>query len=541
MERAEAEYRGCLKDAPTSPPALAEVSGFFDRRERSDEGTELWRHAAKAEPDNLILILGLVRRLEPEQAQDVLLAAAERIDSPEAWNAVANLYRGVGNAEKAEAALARAIELAEDRPEALLFAQADLLVELRELDQAETIAAGLDETLRSLIQARIYAARGDRERALSSLDDGFVLWPNNPGARFLAGQMALELGDLDRAFAEYRESVRADPQVTDASLVLARLYFLTRDYASAAQFARRHATAHPTDRAQALGIAIQSYAALERYDLARQLTRQLARIEGEQINALVARAEVERSARSAAAAVIVIDESEVDPLDPQNEAVLRQLVDLLVEQGELAAAISRVDAALARTPNAASLHDLRGRTLFAAGRVPEALAEFERALEIDPSYGPAWGGLATLVAAGGQKAEAVELFRRAVAAEPSDSESRYNAAQLLIQLERWSEAETELRQVVQTSPWHLGACNDLAWVLAEEERDLDFALSLAERAVRLRPEPSTLDTLGWVRLARAEPKEAVVAFRQALEDDPDAPEIRQRLDLALEASGDSTL
>jgi tetratricopeptide (TPR) repeat protein len=51
---------------------------------------------------------------------------------------------------------------------------------------------------------------------------------------------------------------------------------------------------------------------------------------------------------------------------------------------------------------------------------------------------------------------------------------------------------------------HAEALNFLAYALAVDNRDLDEALIYAERAIKLKPAPHILDTLGWVyyRLGR---------------------------------------
>ena len=63
-------------------------------------------------------------------------------------------------------------------------------------------------------------------------------------------------------------------------------------------------------------------------------------------------------------------------------------------------------------------------------------------------------------------------------------------------------------------------------------------LTLAERATRLQPEPRTFDTLGWIRFQRGEPDEAAEALTRAVEEGPDAPEIRYRWGRVLAAKGD---
>jgi uncharacterized protein HemY len=100
-------------------------------------------------------------------------------------------------------------------------------------------------------------------------------------------------------------------------------------------------------------------------------------------------------------------------------------------------------------------------------------------------------------------------------------------------------AAARLREIVRRDPGHAGARNDLAWLLAEEDEDLDLALSLAEAARRIDPSPDILDTLGYVYLKRGESTAAVAALEMAVEAKADSPSIRYRLATALDQAGDS--
>ena len=105
----------------------------------------------------------------------------------------------------------------------------------------------------------------------------------------------------------------------------------------------------------------------------------------------------------------------------------------------------------------------------------------------------------------------------------------------------WAATEqgaSELRALLRRNPEHLAACNDLAWLLAEQGEDLDLALALATRAARIDPRPEVLDTLGWVRLRRGEIEPAIAAFEKALAERPELSTARYHLGLALVQRGD---
>jgi len=126
----------------------------------------------------------------------------------------------------------------------------------------------------------------------------------------------------------------------------------------------------------------------------------------------------------------------------------------------------------------------------------------------------------------------VELFDRAYELDPSNGVPAYSAAQLTLVAGDRNGAIQRLRDVVKHHPEVVGARNDLAWLLAEDGKDLDLALSLAQTAHDRDPSPEVLDTLGWVRLQRGETREALDAFELAASARPESDAIRSHLEQA---------
>ena len=120
-----------------------------------------------------------------------------------------------------------------------------------------------------------------------------------------------------------------------------------------------------------------------------------------------------------------------------------------------------------------------------------------------------------------------------------DAPEAIAAAKLVLAAEDRSAAEARLRAIIRRSAGHLGARNDLAWLLAIEGRDLDLALSLASEASRLNPESATLDTLGLVHIKRGEDEEAVTALEDAIAAPESSPTAHYHLAIALERTGNT--
>jgi tetratricopeptide (TPR) repeat protein len=536
-------YDDCIERFPTNGFVIGEAIRFYDQIGKRDKATGLARDAVEKAPENLSLRSQLAQRLsnlgEEEEALQVLLDAVESFKSAGAWNLLANYYRQQDEPEKALDAIEKVSELAGGGNDQLRFTQADVLIDVGQLERAEEIAAALQEpTYAKLLRGRIALERGDAATALQLFDQGIRAWPDNAGARYLAGLAARELGDGERSISELREAVRVDNSATPAAAMLARVYYERGQYAEAIRFARVARRRRGPEAAEVYVIAARSFSELGKYDDARKTAETIKSLPGEELTAAVELATIERTFNGPDASVAVIEESGLDLSDPANERLLRAWTDNLLEANRAEQALARIDAAIAAHPEVASFQDIRGTVLTRLGRDADARAAYEKSLALDPENAAAWGGLGTLAARGNDLPKAIELYDKASGFAPEASSYPYSAAQLTLAGGDNPAAEKRLREIVRSFPGHAGARNDLAWILAEKGVELDWALALAQEAQRLEPSPEVLDTLGWVRFKRGEMAAAVAALEQAVEARSDSPSIRYRLALALRQSGD---
>jgi tetratricopeptide (TPR) repeat protein len=542
--KAEALYDDCVERFPTSGFVTGETMRFYDGIGKPEKATAVIRGAVEKAPENLSLRSQLATRLsnqgDPEAAEKVLLEAVDSFRSAGAWNLLANFYRQQGEPAKALEAIEKVVEFAGGGSDQLRFNQADVLIDLGELERAEQIAASLDEaTYAKLLRGRIALMRGDPRAALTLFDQGIRSWPNNAGARYLAGQAAYELGDTDRAVSELREAVRVDRTGTAAAEVLARIHFERGDYTESLRFTKVAARRRGANFAEIYTIAARGFTELGQYDDARITLDTMSRLPGQEAAVAIERASVEREASGPDAAVRAIESSGLSLDDPANERLLRAWSDHMIAKGDAEGALARIDAYLTAHPDSASHHEMRGSVLILLGRDEQAQAAFARSVELDAEYAAGVAGLATVAARHKELGRSVELFDQAAALAPERGSYAYSAAQLTLAAGDTAGAEKRLREIVQRFPHHAGARNDLAWILAERGEELDLALELALQAQNLDPSPDVLDTLGWVYFKRGQLKEAEAALAQALEARGDSPSIRYRLGVVLSKAGDA--
>ncbi len=105
-------------------------------------------------------------------------------------------------------------------------------------------------------------------------------------------------------------------------------------------------------------------------------------------------------------------------LDPDCPSAHLNLAIALTRSGSFAEAESHYRKALPANPTAET-HNGLGFALDRQGRTDEAVVEFERAIEIDPQFTPAYNNLAGSVARQGKLDEAATYYRRSIAQKPS--------------------------------------------------------------------------------------------------------------------------
>jgi tetratricopeptide (TPR) repeat protein len=171
---------------------------------------------------------------------------------------------------------------------------------------------------------------------------------------------------------------------------------------------------------------------------------------------------------------------------------------------------------------------------------------------IETRYFMQWRASAHRIAArellrAGKKAAAIEEIHKAEAILPEDVEVPLDCDADLRKQGAVSEADAlyhrmadRLRADSRVFPRYATSRNDLAWLAANLDRDLDMALANAQRAVELAPQsPGILDTLAEVQFRRGNRAQAILLARRCVELDGDGPTYKERLAHFGEISGTS--
>ena len=186
----------------------------------------------------------------------------------------------------------------------------------------------------------------------------------------------------------------------------------------------------------------------------------------------------------------------------------------LADEGRFPEAIEQYQAALQIEPNAANVETDYGNALAKSGRIPEAIAHYRAALGALPDSPIAHNDLANALAATpGNMPEAITEYRTALRLKPDYEEARNNLAQV-----ESNAAEMQ---------YNMGI--DLA-----KSRQPEAAIPHFEEALRLRPDyVDAHNNLGVVLAGAGRVQEAISHFEAALRIDPNSADAHVNLGIAL--------
>ncbi|MAE62930.1 MAG: hypothetical protein CMJ18_01550 [Phycisphaeraceae bacterium] len=139
------------------------------------------------------------------------------------------------------------------------------------------------------------------------------------------------------------------------------------------------------------------------------------------------RASARRRARSSSPDTAAVDAARTrGSRTPDYSRVYVNTANTLYAQGKVDEAIHRYRQALRIKPYLAEAHNNLGVALKSQGRLDEAIEHYHQALTSEPNFAQAHNNLGTALAARGDMAGAVEHFRRAVAIKPDYESARRN-------------------------------------------------------------------------------------------------------------------
>jgi tetratricopeptide (TPR) repeat protein len=171
---------------------------------------------------------------------------------------------------------------------------------------------------------------------------------------------------------------------------------------------------------------------------------------------------------------------------------------------------------LACTSQNYAAHNNLGNALANQRRFDEAMAQFQKALEVKPSDAETHNNLGVALAGRGQFDAALNHYRRALEINPNFAEARNNLGFILARLGRFQEATICYRQALTTGANFAEVRGNLGIALAALGQ-FDEAIVQYQQALEIKPRYAEVhNNLGLALQARGRMDEATTHFQQAL-------------------------
>jgi len=232
-------------------------------------------------------------------------------------------------------------------------------------------------------------------------------------------------------------------------------------------------------------------------------------------------------------------------LNPANSRGLMGVVETNMAQNKPDAALALLQAESDKAPARMDLLVAMGNTAVRAGKYDFAIQTFTKVIGNLEKGSKAVGDLYLRIGETyrrkGDLASAVQALQKAKESLPQNVIVLSTLALTLDGAGRKPEAKQVYEATLKLAPDNAVALNNLAFLLAENNGNLDEALSKAQRAKQLLPTLYEIsDTLGWIYLKKNLPDHAIEIFKELVTKQPTHSTYRFHLGMAYSQKGDKT-
>ncbi len=572
VDDAEEAIKRGIAAAPNAVGGYTEYGRFLMYSSRDNEAETQFQKAISLGTSNIEAYEAIAefyvtsrQTQKAEQANLELVKIQE--NSPESRLVLAEFYANVNRNDDAVDTLNRILA---DSPEYVLarYELGQMYLDRKDTakvnEQLEALFAINDNDVEALLlRAKLRLQEGKAEDAVKDIEQVLKKHPSGRDPLFLNAQARLALGQVEMANTSITDLTRYHPNYLKTGLLKIQAAVTSGDTENALKFSNEliakanSATPNAENDPQAIadlrvrGASARGLAYLElgKLPAAKWDLEEVARLSPRSSSAQINLAKVSLAERNFPTALAIYEKALA--LDPQNFDAVTGIVSTSIKLGDSAKAHAKIDEMMGvnagRGDVMAALRYLNSTVFTAEKNTAAAEKELLSAIDLDADYLPAYSAYAGLLAEQNRADEAVAQYKKILEKRPGAQ-----AFTMLGILEETrgnrTEAEAAYRSALEIAADTPIAANNLAWLLAENDGNLDEALRLANSAVAKNQSVAGFyDTLGWVYLKKGLTSPAVEQLKKAvaLEEasakrtgaEPN-PGYRVRLGMALAKAGD---
>jgi len=177
--------------------------------------------------------------------------------------------------------------------------------------------------------------------------------------------------------------------------------------------------------------------------------------------------------------------------DPENEPAVEQLTQLLMDEGKSAEAVALLEGITKHSPTPVLL-DLLGDAYTQAHELEKAEAAYRKAADMDPSELSHQRGLGQTLLAEEKYPEALAVYQKLLDLMPDDSDLYLRVAQIYRELHQLDKAEENLVKARQYAPGSLEVMYNEGMLYESEGRYEDAIRVLSDAATGIKAESASM-------------------------------------------------
>jgi tetratricopeptide (TPR) repeat protein len=217
--------------------------------------------------------------------------------------------------------------------------------------------------------------------------------------------------------------------------------------------------------------------------------------------------------------------------------VFKSLILTMAAENSYDIAIKRCDKQLEilqESPlSKAVIYNLKANLYQSRKNFKEAKISLKKAIEADPNYLSSYFALARIYLHNGDEQKAINQYEAILEKNPQQIRSHMLLGTIYDMQKRFDLSEKHYRKAIEIDPDFAPAANNLAYLLASEDENIDEALRLAQMAKEKLPDdPSVMDTLGLVYLKKGLYEIAIQEFKDSIIKLPDNATVNYHLGMA---------
>nr|WP_236888509.1 tetratricopeptide repeat protein [Desulfoluna limicola] len=544
---AEAALREGLLVVPESVRVRLDLVNFYNSAQQYEQAEQELRILVGKHRENLGLLLVLGDFL---MAREKITAATEAyLDASNADKTsvapilkLAELYEKTGERDNAKGMFNKALEMNPD-DQGIQVALAQFYLKHDELAKSrEMVTVVLDKDPGFLPALTLRGALELKDNELDSAVKTLTLVvsddPKNTKAYYLRGIAYMALGSDDLGRKDVLRALELDPSHLQAQIALSDFYYRAHEYTLAKDTLNKilekrtdiykvsllmghiHAATGDLDE------ALEAYGAL----MTQAPENPLAFYHSGMI--YLRKGQYDAAQENLAKA---------RKLNPRMMDAFTGMVRCYVLQHEPRKALALCDEQLAAVDTPADVsrvYGVMGRLYVTTGDLDNAEEAYREAIATNPDVTRPYYGLAEVYQRRGEMDRVLAQFQLAAEKNKHDP-----LPHVIMGIMNESKGDVESSKVCYRNALairkdNVAAANNLAYILAEQNHEIDEALELAREAKsNASDDPSIMDTLGLVYYRKGLYDSAISEFKDSLEKLPENPVVNYHLGLALHASG----